>query len=65
MTWLSRNTFSPVPQKRKLMSVQCDQVSQCSGSLTFSHISVTSMNDIPTIRGKKTMDLTQSHVSIT
>ena len=65
---LSRNTkvfdsFST--QKWKLTPVLCDQVTQCSGSLTFSLVSTTSMNDIPTIQGKRSMDHTQLHASIT
>ena len=46
---LSRNTevldcFSL--KNVKLMPVLCDQVTQCSASLTFSHVSATSMNGI-------------------
>ena len=35
------------------MPVLYDQVTQCLGSLIFSFVSVTSLNDIPTIRGIK------------
>ena len=64
--WLSRNTkvldsFSP----QKWGNLISDQVTQCPGSLTFSLISVTSINDIPPIQGKRIMDCTQSHGSIT
>ena len=59
MIWLSRDTqvldsFSP----RKW------EVNTCSmwwGSLTFSLVSTTSTNDVPTKRGKRIMDRTQTH----
>ena len=38
---------------RKKTPVLCDQVTQCLASLTFSLVSATSTNDVPTIRGKK------------
>ena len=39
--------------------VCCDQVTQCSGSLTLSLVLVTSMSDATTIRGKRIMNHTQ------
>ena len=51
--WLSRNTFPPVPQKKEVNVCSMWSGYSVFSSLTFSHISVTSMNDIPTIRGKK------------
>ena len=64
--WLSRNTkvvdsFSP--QKWKVKA--CYQVTQCSGLLTFSLVSTTSTNDVCTIQGKRNLDRTRSHASIT
>ena len=68
MMWLSRNTkvldISPF-KNGKLMPVLCDQITQCSGSLTFSPVSATSTNDVPTIRGKRIMDRTRLHAPIT
>ena len=54
--WLRRNTkildsFSL--QNGKLTPVLCDQVTQCSGSLTFSLVSATSTNDIPPHEAKE------------
>ena len=43
-----------------LSSAYCDQVTQCSDSLTFSFIRATNMNDGPTIWTKRIMDRTRS-----
>ena len=40
-------------KSRKLAPILCDQVTQCSGSVTFSLVSATSTNDFSTIQGKK------------
>ena len=46
------------------MPVLYDQVTQCLGSLTFSLVSATSTNDVPTIRRThKILDRTRSHAS--
>ena len=52
--WLSRNTkvldsFSP----QKWGNVISDQVTQCPGSLTFSLIIVTSINDVPQYKARE------------
>ena len=50
--WLKQtlNYWTLLPLKNeKLMPVLCDQVTQCSGSLTISLISVTTMNNAPII----------------
>ena len=62
MMWLSRNTIKYWTafafKNGKLILVICDQVTYSSGSLTFSSITVTSTNEIPTIQGKRIMDST-------
>ena len=66
--WLSRNTevlgSSPL-KNEKFMPILCDKVTQCLGSLTISPVIVTSTNDIPIIGGKRIMDHTRQHVSLT
>ena len=67
MIWLSRNTNvldCLSPQKWKVSACSIYQVTHCSGSLTFSLFSATSMNGIPTMQGKRIMDSTQLHTSI-
>ena len=45
----------------KLTPVLCNQVTQCSVSLTVSLVSAASTNVIPTIRGKRILDYTCIH----
>ena len=68
MIWLSRNTIisNYFPLKNgTFMPVLCDQVTQCLSSLTISLVSTTSTNDVSIIGGKRIMDRTQLHPSIT
>ena len=54
--WLSRNTavLDSFPHRNgKLTPVLCNQVTQCSGSLTFRFVSTTSTNDDLTIWRQK------------
>ena len=56
MMWLSRNTkvmdsFSL--KNGKLTLALYGQVTQCSGSLTFSLVSTTSTNDVPLYKAKE------------
>ena len=49
-----RNVFSILRLGLKtLSSVYCDQVTQCLGPLAFSLVSMTNMDDIPTLRVKQ------------
>ena len=62
MMWLSRNTIKYWTafafKNGELILVICDQVTYSSSSLTFSSVTVTSTNEIPTIQGKRIMDST-------
>ena len=56
MMWLSRNTklLDSFPLKNgKLKPALCDQVTQCSGSLTISSACAISANDIPSYEAKE------------
>ena len=44
------------------MTVLCDQVTQCSGSLTFSLISTTSTYNIFTVKAKELWIIHDAHV---
>ena len=68
LMWLSRSTNlldSFPPKNGELKSLLCNQVTQCSHSLTVSLVSLKSTNDVPIIQGKRIMDCTRSHVSTT
>ena len=63
MIWLNRNTkvlHSISPQKWEV-----NACSIWSGYSVFRFVSATSLNGVPTIRGKRIMDRTWSHASIT
>ena len=58
---LNQNVFFTLrPGLQTLSIVYCNQVTPCLGSLTLSFVSATSMNDIPTIQGKRIMDITHN-----
>ena len=69
MMWLNRNTEvldSFPPQKWEVNACSMWSGStQCLSSLTISLVSSISMNDVLIIGGKRFMDRTRSHVSIT
>ena len=63
MIWLSRTETLKywilfTLKNGKFTPVLCDQVTQCLSSLTISHVSATSTNNVPMIGGKRIMDRT-------
>ena len=57
-TWENLLSIKPPLINGKLMPVLYDQVTKCLGSLTFSLVSTTSMNDIQTIQDKRILECT-------
>ena len=67
MMWLSRNTKEMdcfPPHKWEVNACSMRSGYSVFRSLTYSLVSATSTNDVPTIQGKRIMDCTQLHASI-
>ena len=68
LMWVSRNTEvldCSFPQKWEVYACSMLLVTQYLDSLTFSLVTLVSMNDIPIIQGKRIMNCTYPHTSIT